>query len=90
VGLRSGLDAKRRDDIPCLRRETNPLPYSPRLSRYAAHLHLSILSLSMPIIAQRLAEVRFPALPDFLTSSGFATGFTQPREYKCGAAWKIK
>jgi hypothetical protein len=25
--------------------------------------------------------VRFPALPDFLRSSGSGTGFTQPREY---------
>jgi hypothetical protein len=27
-------------------------------------------------------RVRFAALPDFLTSSGSGTGFTQPREYK--------
>jgi hypothetical protein len=26
-------------------------------------------------------QVRFPALPDFLTSSGSETGFTQTREY---------
>jgi hypothetical protein len=26
-------------------------------------------------------QVRFPALPDFLRSSGSGTGFTQPREY---------
>jgi hypothetical protein len=26
-------------------------------------------------------HVRFPALPDFLRSSGSGTGFTQPREY---------
>jgi hypothetical protein len=26
-------------------------------------------------------RVRFPALPDFLRSSGFGTGSTQPREY---------
>jgi hypothetical protein len=25
--------------------------------------------------------IRFPALPDFLTSSGSGTGSTQPREY---------
>jgi hypothetical protein len=25
--------------------------------------------------------VRFPALPDFLRSSGSGTGYTQPREY---------
>jgi hypothetical protein len=30
-------------------------------------------------------HVRFPALPDFLRSSGSGTGFTQPNEYKCGA-----
>jgi hypothetical protein len=27
------------------------------------------------------AQVRFPALPDFLRSSGSGTGSTQPREY---------
>jgi hypothetical protein len=27
------------------------------------------------------ARVRFPALPDFLRSSGSGTGSTQPREY---------
>jgi hypothetical protein len=27
-------------------------------------------------------QVRFPALPDFLRSSGSETGSTQPREYK--------
>jgi hypothetical protein len=27
-------------------------------------------------------RVRFPALPDFLGSSGSGTGLTQPREYK--------
>jgi hypothetical protein len=27
------------------------------------------------------ARVRFPALPDFLGSSEFGTGSTQPREY---------
>jgi hypothetical protein len=26
-------------------------------------------------------QVRFPALPDFLRSSGFGPGSTQPREY---------
>jgi hypothetical protein len=27
------------------------------------------------------SRVRFPTLPDFLRSSGFGTGSTQPREY---------
>jgi hypothetical protein len=35
-------------------------------------------------------RVRFPALPDFLRSSGSGTGFTQPREYNWGATWKQK
>ena len=33
------------------------------------------------------SRVRFPALPDFLSSSGFGTGSTQPREVKWGATW---
>ena len=32
-------------------------------------------------------RVRFPALPDFLSSSGSGTGSTQPREVKWGANW---
>jgi hypothetical protein len=35
-------------------------------------------------------RVRFPALPDFLRSSGSGTGSTQHREYYWGAAWKKK
>jgi hypothetical protein len=35
-------------------------------------------------------RVRFPALPDFLRSSGSGTGSTQPREYNYGATWKTK
>jgi hypothetical protein len=31
------------------------------------------------------SRVRFPALPDFLRSSGSGTGSTQPREDNCGA-----
>jgi hypothetical protein len=31
------------------------------------------------------SRVRFPALPDFLRSSGSETGSTQPREYNQGA-----
>jgi hypothetical protein len=31
--------------------------------------------------------VRFPALPDFLRSSGSGTASTQPREYNWGATW---
>jgi hypothetical protein len=34
--------------------------------------------------------VRFPALPDFLTSRGSGTGSTQPRDHNWGATWTKK
>ena len=33
------------------------------------------------------SRVRFPALPNFLSSSGSVTGSTQPREVNWGATW---
>ena len=33
------------------------------------------------------SRVRFPALPDFLSSSGSGTGSTQPRDVNWGATW---
>ena len=33
------------------------------------------------------SQVRFPALPDFLSSSGSGMGSTQPREVNWGATW---
>ena len=33
------------------------------------------------------SRVRFPALPDFLSSSGSGTGSTRPREVNWGATW---
>jgi hypothetical protein len=35
-------------------------------------------------------RVRLPAPPDFLRSSGFGTGPTQPRDYNWDATWKNK
>jgi hypothetical protein len=34
------------------------------------------------------SQVRFPALPGFLRSSGFGTGSTKPREDNWGVTWK--
>jgi predicted ferric reductase len=36
------------------------------------------------------SQVRFPALPDFLRSSGYGTGSTQPCEDNWGATWMEK
>jgi hypothetical protein len=36
------------------------------------------------------SRLRFPALPDFLRSSGSGTGSTQPREDNWGATWMQK
>jgi hypothetical protein len=36
------------------------------------------------------SRVRFPALSDFMISSGSGTGSTQPREYSWGATWMEK
>jgi hypothetical protein len=36
------------------------------------------------------SKVRFPALPNFLKSSGSGTGSTQPCEYNWGATWMEK
>jgi hypothetical protein len=55
---------------------------------------LSILSILPATLDPRVlatdpeVRVRFPALRDFLRSSGSGTGSTQPREYKCGATRK--
>jgi hypothetical protein len=37
-----------------------------------------------------MSRIRFPALPDFLRSSGSGTGFTQPREDNWGTTWMKK
>jgi hypothetical protein len=48
---------------------------------------LSSSSQSFWLITQR-SRVRFPALPDFLSSSGSGTGPLGPYESKWGATWK--
>jgi hypothetical protein len=56
-----------------------------------AHLSLSELNMRMWSSGQSFwlqiqrSRVRFPALPDFLRSSGSGTGSTQPREDNWGA-----
>ena len=40
-----------------------------------------------PLWSSGQSRVRFPALPDFLSSSGSGTGSTQPREVNWGATW---
>jgi hypothetical protein len=53
-------------------------------------LVLPLLSSGNFLAADPEVRVRFPALPDFLRSSGSGTGPTQPREYNRGATWKKK
>jgi hypothetical protein len=40
-----------------------------------------VIQLSELLATDLEFQVRFPALPDFLRSSGSGTGSTQPREY---------
>ena len=41
----------------------------------------------LSIVQIQRSRVRFPALPDFLSSSGSGTGSTQPCEVNWGATW---
>jgi hypothetical protein len=40
------------------------------------------------LVTDPRSRVRFPTLPDFLTSSASGTASTHPREYNWGATWK--
>jgi hypothetical protein len=57
---------------------------------YVEESRPSVWSCTQSSWLQSKLRVRFPALPDFLRSSGFGTGSTQPLEYNWGATWKIK
>jgi hypothetical protein len=82
----------------------NAFPVFPSLSasRWLPHksqdgiLYSTLLSLWPPLrssgqtsrLQTQRSRVRFPALADFLSSSGSGTGSTQPREDKWGGTWK--
>jgi hypothetical protein len=60
-----------------------PPPQHPKSSGYLNLSTVFILLSTDPGV-----RVRFPALPNFLRSSGSGTGSTQPREYNWGASRK--
>ena len=79
------------DRHPCSRWDSNPQSLQARgrrlssgISNFRPPLWSSGQSFWLQI--QR-SSVRFPALPDFLSSSGSGTGSTQPREVNWGATW---
>jgi hypothetical protein len=55
------------------------------LSSYLMMLTASVVQWSEFLATDPEVQVRFPALPDSLRSSGYGTGSTQPREYNLGA-----
>jgi hypothetical protein len=60
----------------------------PGLVRRASFQFLVSIRVNSDCVCGLVVRVRFPALPDFLRSSGSWTGSTQHREYNWGAAWK--
>jgi hypothetical protein len=67
------------DRLEILISENNFLKYI--LGMYILRMTASVLYSSEFLATDPEVLVRFPALPDFLRSSGSGSGFTQPREY---------
>jgi hypothetical protein len=57
--------------------------------KYISYLTASVVYWSEFLAADPVVWVRFPALPDFLRSSGSEMGSTEP-EFRWGATWKTK
>ena len=74
----------------CVHEELFPSRQEPKMTNLSDKWYLSDRLCGLVVRVSgyiQRSRVRFPALPDFLSSSGSGTGSTQPREVNWGATW---